>query len=141
MCIRHHYSQRLSPQDLLSCLFIITPISLFSLTLGNQLIPSPFEIFKADKLLFYSCFTWIHFLPSACVCVCLCACTYILKVSSTVLDIQCFIYTDYVNFIRACYIFWTHFFEGFFPSSPTLAIYEYLIFWTVCIQLNKNVIS
>lgn len=28
-----------------------------------------------------------------------------------------------------------------FPSSPTLAIYEYLIFWTVYIQLNKNVIS
>lgn len=52
---------------------------------GLPLIPSPFEIFKADNLLFYSCFTWIHFLSSACVCVCLCACAYILKVSSTVL--------------------------------------------------------
>lgn len=54
---------------------------------------------------------------------------YILKVSSTVLDIQCFIYTDYVNFIRACYIFWMHFFEGFFSFqsySCYLWIFDFL---------------
>ena len=129
MCIHHHYSQRLSPQDLLSCLFIITPTSLFSLALGYH---SSLLHLKFSKLIIFCSTVVSHGFISFLLHVYVCACVHahiFSKYPAQCWDIQCFIYTDYVNFIRAWYIFWMHFFEGLFSFqsySCYLRVFDFL---------------
>ena len=85
---------------------------------------------------------------SVCICanryVCMCACVHACIFSKY--PAQCWTYSvsstlTMLTLLEHVTFFECTFLRDFFPSSPTLAIYEYLIFWTVCIQLNKNVIS
>lgn len=101
VCIHHHHSQdkklittRMPP---VLPLYNHTHLPLVY-NPGQPLICFPlknFCYFKIDNLLFCNCFMWISLLSSVCVCVCafMHACI-ILKVLKTVLDRQCFIYTD-----------------------------------------------
>lgn len=109
---------------------------------GQPLIPSPFEIFP--KLISFCSTVVSHGFISFLLHVYMCACVHARIFSKY--PAQCWTYSvsstlTMLTLLEHVTFFECTFLRDFFPSSPTLAIYEYLIFWTVCIQLNKNVIS